>query len=53
MFGLIDVNSFYASDEKVFRPDLRYEHVAILSNNGGSVIVLSKEAKKNVKMGDP
>jgi len=33
MFGLIDVNSFYASAEKVFRPDLRNEPVAILSNN--------------------
>jgi len=33
MFGLIDVNSFYASAEKVFRPDLKNAPVAILSNN--------------------
>jgi len=53
MFGLIDVNSFYASAEKVFRPDLKNAPVAILSNNDGCVIARSKEAKKYVKMGDP
>jgi len=53
MFGLIDVNSFYASAEKVFRPDLKNAPVAILSNNDGCVIARSREAKKYVKMGDP
>ncbi len=33
MFALADVNSFYASCEKVFRPDLRDRSVVVLSNN--------------------
>ncbi|MDA6306988.1 hypothetical protein OSK62_22695, partial [Escherichia coli] len=33
MFALADINSFYASCEKVFRPDLRNEPVIVLSNN--------------------
>jgi len=33
MFALADVNSFYASCEKVFRPDLRDKPVIVLSNN--------------------
>lgn len=35
MFALADVNSFYASCEKVFRPDLRGKPVVVLSNNDG------------------
>lgn len=31
MFALADVNSFYASCEKVFRPDLRTKPVVVLS----------------------
>ncbi|SVM07555.1 DNA polymerase V subunit UmuC [Klebsiella pneumoniae] len=31
MFALADVNSFYASCEKVFRPDLRGKPVVVLS----------------------
>ncbi|STH23174.1 DNA-directed DNA polymerase [Escherichia coli] len=31
MFALADINSFYASCEKVFRPDLRNEPVIVLS----------------------
>lgn len=38
MFALADINSFYASCEKVFRPDLRNEPVIVLSNNDGCVI---------------
>jgi len=53
MFGLIDVNSFYASVEKAFQPSLRNEPVCILSNNDGCVIARSKEAKKYVRMGEP
>ncbi len=53
MFGLIEVNSFYASVEKAFQPSLRNEPVCILSNNGGCVIARSKEAKKYVRMGEP
>jgi DNA polymerase V len=47
MFALIDCNSFYASCEKIFRPDLKDRPVVILSNNDGCVIARSSEAKKN------
>jgi DNA polymerase V len=54
MFALADVNSFYASCEKVFRPDLRDKPVIVLSNNDGCVIARSKEAKQlGIKMGVP
>lgn len=33
MFALVDVNSFYASCETVFRPDLHGRPVVVLSNN--------------------
>jgi DNA polymerase V len=54
MFALADVNSFYASCEKVFRPDLRNKAVVVLSNNDGCVIARSAEAKLlGIKMGTP
>nr|DAE91685.1 MAG TPA: DNA polymerase V subunit UmuC [Caudoviricetes sp.] len=53
MFALCDVNSFYASCETVFRPDLKGRPVAVLSNNDGCVIARSAEAKPFVKMGEP
>lgn len=54
MFALADVNSFYASCEKVFRPDLRGKPVVVLSNNDGCVIARSKEAKRlGIQMGGP
>jgi len=54
MFALVDVNSFYASCETVFRPDLRSKPVVVLSNNDGCVIARSAEAKKlQVPMGAP
>lgn len=53
MFALVDVNSFYASCETVFRPDLKGKPVAVLSNNDGCVIARSAEAKPFVNMGDP
>lgn len=54
MFALADVNSFYASCETVFRPDLKGRPVVVLSNNDGCVIARSAEAKKiGIKMGDP
>lgn len=46
MFALADVNSFYASCEKVFRPDLRDRPAVVQSNNDGCVIARSKEAKR-------
>ncbi|NJN45204.1 MAG: Y-family DNA polymerase [Candidatus Competibacteraceae bacterium] len=45
MFALVDANSFYASCEQVFRPDLRGKPVVVLSNNDGFVVARSKEAK--------
>lgn len=45
VFALCDANSFYASCEKVFRPDLKDTPVVVLSNNDGCVVAQSKEAK--------
>lgn len=54
MFALVDVNSFYASCETVFRPDLRGVPVVVVSNNDGCVIARSVEAKAvGIKMGAP
>ncbi|HBC6873013.1 TPA: Y-family DNA polymerase [Citrobacter koseri] len=53
MFALVDVNSFYASCETVFRPDLKGRPVVVLSNNDGCVIARSAAAKPFVKMGEP
>lgn len=54
MFALCDVNSFYASCETVFRPDLRGRPVVVLSNNDGCVIARSAEAKAaGITMGEP
>ena len=41
-----DANSFYASCEVLFRPDLRGKPVAVLSNNDGIIIALNAECKK-------
>ncbi|WP_223826426.1 Y-family DNA polymerase [Spongiibacter pelagi] len=46
MFALVDCNSFYASCEQIFRPDLRGKPVVVLSNNDGFVVARSKEAKE-------
>ena len=49
-----DGNSFYASCEQIYRPDLRGKPVAVLSNNDGVIIALNKEAKAcGIKRGDP
>lgn len=54
MFALIDCNSFYASCEKIFRPDLKHRPIVVLSNNDGCVIARSPEAKKmGVSMTQP
>ena len=54
MFGLVDVNNFYASCERVFNPALRGQPVCILSNNDGCAIARSQECKDlGVKMGQP
>ena len=54
MFALVDCNNFYASCERVFRPNLVNEPVVVLSNNDGCVIARSNEAKAiGVPMGAP
>ena len=54
MYALIDANSFYASCEQVFRPDLRGKPVVVLSNNDGCIIARNAEAKKlGLRMGEP
>ena len=50
MFALVDCNSFFASCEKVFRPDLEGKPVVVLSNNDGCIVARSPEAKKLVPM---
>lgn len=44
---------FYASCERVFRPDLEKTPIVVLSNNDGCVIARSYDAKPFVKMGAP
>ena len=53
VFALIDCNSFYASCERVFRPDLAKVPIVVLSNNDGCVIARSYDAKPYIKMGAP
>ena len=54
MIAHIDVNSFYASCEQVFRPDLWEKPVVVLSNNDGCIIALNAQAKaQGIKMGRP
>ena len=45
MIALVDCNSFYATCEQVFRPDLWGKPVVVLSNNDGCIIAANKEAK--------
>jgi DNA polymerase V len=42
----IDGNSFYASCERLFRPDLYGKPIAVLSNNDGIIVALDQECKK-------
>ncbi|MDR0770590.1 MAG: Y-family DNA polymerase [Burkholderiales bacterium] len=54
MYALIDGNSFFASCERVFRPDLWRTPVVVLSNNDGCVVARSAETKAlKIRMGDP
>jgi DNA polymerase V len=54
LYGLLDCNSFFASCEKLFRPDLKDKPVVVLSNNDGVVVARSPEAKKlGIPMGEP
>lgn len=54
MFALIDCNNFYASCERVFRPELNGKPIVVLSNNDGCAIARSNEAKAlGIPMGAP
>jgi DNA polymerase V len=52
IIALVDCNNFYASCERVFRPELEGKPVIVLSNNDGCAVALSNEAKKlGIKVG--
>jgi len=52
MIALIDCNNFYVSCERLFNPALDNKPVVVLSNNDGSVIARSNEAKAlGIEMG--
>lgn len=54
MVGLVDCNSFYASCERIFRPDLCGRPIAVLSNNDGCVVALSSDLKElGIRRGAP
>ncbi len=54
IYGLVDVNSFYCSCERIFRPELRQRPVVVLSNSDGCIVARTNEAKAlGLKMGDP
>ncbi|MCY4100682.1 MAG: translesion error-prone DNA polymerase V subunit UmuC [Rhodobacteraceae bacterium] len=53
MFALVDCNNFYASCERVFRPEWRKVPIAVLSNNDACLIARSDEVKElGYKLGD-
>ncbi len=51
MYALVDCNNFYASCERIFKPELIGKPIVVLSNNDGCVIARSNEAKPYVPMG--
>jgi len=54
MLALVDCNNFYASCERLFRPQLEGKPIVVLSNNDGCVIARSNEAKAlGIPMGAP
>ena len=54
LWALVDCNNFYASCEKLFRPDLVDRPVVVLSNNDGCIVSRSSEAKAlGIPMGAP
>ncbi|GAB4147900.1 MAG: Y-family DNA polymerase [Patescibacteria group bacterium] len=54
VFALVDCNNFYASCERVFRPELEGKPVAVLSNNDGCIIARSNELKNaGIQMAAP
>jgi DNA polymerase V len=54
LWALVDCNNFYASCERLFRPDLIGKPVVVLSNNDGCIVARSNEAKTlGIGMGEP
>ncbi len=54
LYALVDANNFYASCEKIFRPDLAHKALVVLSNNDGCIVARSKEAKAlGIGMAEP
>lgn len=54
LFALVDCNNFYASCERLFRPDLAQTPIVVLSNNDGCIVSRSAEAKAlGIGMGEP
>jgi hypothetical protein len=53
-WALVDANNFYASCERLFRPDLVGKPIVVLSNNDGCIVARSNEAKAlGIGMGEP
>ena len=53
-FALVDCNNFYASCERLFRPDLKQRPLVVLSNNDGCIIARCALAKQlAIPMGAP
>ena len=54
MYALADCNNFFASCERVFRPELNGKPVIVLSSNDGCVVARANEAKAlGIPMGAP
>ncbi len=54
LWALMDCNNFYASCERLFRPDLMGRPIVVLSNNDGCIVARSAEAKAlGIPMGEP
>ena len=54
MIALVDCNNFFASCERLFRPDLEGVPVLVLSSNDGCVVARSNEVKAlGIPMGVP
>lgn len=54
LMALVDCDTFYASCERVARPDLIGRPIVVLSNNDGCLVAMSREAKKlGLPMGEP
>lgn len=54
VFALVDCNNFFASCERLFRPDLADRPVVVLSSNDGCVVARSNQAKQlGIPMGAP